>query len=112
MTDTADRTAKIRALNDQFRQTLQGGRLWVTSGIQSLGPHRLLGILRMVRSFDAFTEDNDPYGEHDFGSFVEGGDKVFWQISYFSKDMSAGSDNPSERDQTTRVLTIMLSEEY
>ncbi len=112
MTDTADRTAKIRALNDQFRQTLQDGRIVIAAGVQALGPHRLLGILRMVRSFDAFTEDNDPHGEHDFGSFIEGGDKVFWKIDYYDLRLEYGSANPADPDLTTRVLTVMLASEY
>ena len=39
----------------------------LTSGVQDL--ERQLDILQKVRSFDQFTEDNDPYGEHDFGAF-------------------------------------------
>ncbi len=112
MTDTTDRAAKIRALNDQFRQTLHGGRIVIAAGVQALGPHRLLGILRMVRSFDAFMEDNDPHGEHDFGSFIEGGYKVFWKIDYYDLRLEYGSENPADPDLTTRVLTVMLASEY
>ena len=36
-TSPDDRTASIRALNDQFRQTLVGGRVMLTSGVQALG---------------------------------------------------------------------------
>jgi hypothetical protein len=28
------------------------------------------GLMRAVREFDEFTEDNDPRAEHDFGSIV------------------------------------------
>lgn len=28
-----------------------------------------------VRDFDVFNEDNDPWGEHDFGSFEDNGKK-------------------------------------
>lgn len=119
MTEDNERKVKIRALNDQFRTTLQGGKFVVTAGVQALGPHRLLDMLRVVRDYAAFTEDNDPYGEHDFGAFeiahgsgCTASKKCFWKIDYYSKDMSAGSDDPSDPDQTTRVLTVMLADEY
>jgi hypothetical protein len=28
--------------------------------------------------FDAFTEDDDPWGEHDFGAFDHEGERIFW----------------------------------
>ncbi len=112
MGNDARSTSAIRVLNDQFRQSLQGGRMVITAGVQALGPHRLLGLLRMVRSFDAFNEDNDPYGEHDFGSFVESSQKFFWKIDYYDRRCEQGSENPADPAQTTRVLTLMLAEEY
>jgi hypothetical protein len=27
--------------------------------------------------------NNDPYGEHDFGSFELAGEKFFWKIDYY-----------------------------
>ena len=35
--------------------------------------------MRRVRALVAFTPDNDPYGEHDFGSFEYAGKKIFWK---------------------------------
>ena len=35
--------------------------------------------IRTVATFDAFSADNDPHGEHDFGSFELAGDKFFWK---------------------------------
>ena len=40
----------------------------------------------MVSHFDAFTPDNDPYGEHDFGSIDLDGEKLFWKIDYSPKE--------------------------
>jgi len=34
-----------------------------------------------VRAFDAFTNDNDPHGEHDFGAIDEGGVRCFWKTA-------------------------------
>lgn len=66
----------------------------------------------MVRDFNNFTEDNDPHGEHDFGSLEHNGHSVFWKIDYYDQDVKYGSDNPADIERTVRVLTIMLAEEY
>ena len=68
---------RTRELNDQFRRTGDGGRLLITSGIQELGLLATLTIRQLVADYDAFCEDNDPYGEHDFGSLTYRGEKVF-----------------------------------
>jgi Protein of unknown function (DUF3768) len=71
-----------------------------------------MGIYAVVQSFKDFTEDNDPHGEHDFGSFEYAGERCFWKIDYYDKAMEYGSDDPADPAKTTRVLTIMLAEEY
>ena len=65
-----------------------------------------------VVSYDDFTEDNDPYGEHDFGAFELEGQKLFWKIDYYDLELRFGSDDPGDPDKTRRVLTILLAEEY
>jgi hypothetical protein len=65
-----------------------------------------------VESFDSFTEDNDPHGEHDFGAFEHEGQRIFWKIDYYARDREHGSENPADPKQTVRVLTIMLASEY
>jgi Protein of unknown function (DUF3768) len=62
------KTDVIRDLNDAFRRTFVGGAVVVTSGVEALSPDQRAGILMKVRGFDAFTDDNDPHGEHDFGA--------------------------------------------
>jgi Protein of unknown function (DUF3768) len=103
-------TQKVRKLNDAFRTSLKGGRLMLTRGI--LNREDANDIVRRVQRFEAFTTENDPNREHDFGAFEAGRDLVFWKIDYYSRDLSAGSEDPSNTAVTTRVLTIMLGEEY
>jgi len=103
---------RIRALNDAFRQSMSGGKLVTTA---SLSNHPDLGtILERVRNYADFGENNDPYGEHDFGSLMIHGepDRIFWKIDYYDKSMSEGSLDPSDPSLTTRVLTIMRASEY
>jgi len=103
---------RIRDLNDQFRRTGRGGRQLVTSGIQEMGLLAVVTIRQLVGSYDAFCEDNDPYGEHDFGDLTYAGKKLFWKIDYYDTTLSAGSPDPADPNVTTRVLTIMLASEY
>lgn len=109
MTDSA----KIRALNDAFRSTFQGGRVVMTRSIANLDPDSQARIIARVRSFDAFDAGNDPYQEHDFGSFEEAGQTIFWKIDYYSDDtLSFGSEDPSDPAKCVRVLTIMFADDY
>lgn len=107
------RTSKaIRELNDKFRTSFVGGRIVVTAGVAALSEHKLLALLQSVRSFDAFSTDNDPYEEHDFGAIDFGDERYFWKIDYYDRSMEAGSENPADPASTTRVLTLMRADEY
>ncbi|PZP84252.1 MAG: hypothetical protein DI582_09300 [Azospirillum brasilense] len=103
---------RIAALNDRLRQTYWGGKVMMTPGITALPEDTQHAIFRAVQEFDAFTEDNDPYGEHDFGKVVVNGVSCFWKISYYDNRLEYGSEDPANPDITTRVLTIMLTSEY
>ena len=112
MTQTIVKTDRIRILNDNFRSTFIGGQVVMTAGVNDLPLDTKAKVLLMVRAFSEFGEDNDPYREHDFGSFDVAGEKFFWKIEYYNPDCRAGSEDPSDPDKTTRVLTIMLAHEY
>ena len=103
-------TAKIRALNDTVRTSLTGCRVMITQGVRALD--LIDEVLAAVIAFDEFTEDNDPHHEHDFGSFHIDRQTVFWKFDNYDRVMVAGSEDPSDPAVTTRVLTIMLAEEY
>jgi hypothetical protein len=109
---TTTSTSRIAELNDQFRKTFQGGQVFMTRGIQALGPEAIRRLVDQVQRFDRFNEDNDPHGEHDFGVLEEGGEKVFWKIDYYDPTLTYGSADPADPTKTTRVLTILLASEY
>ncbi|MGD9785688.1 MAG: DUF3768 domain-containing protein [Hyphomicrobiaceae bacterium] len=109
-----DRTARMRELNDGLRRTGAGGFIVVTSGVDALAPDDKQAVFALVRSFDAFTPDNDPWREHDFGSVEHDGQRYFWKITYYQagSDYSQGAEDPSDASTTARVMTIMMAEEY
>lgn len=104
--------AAICDLNDAFRRSFAGGRVVVTASIADLPEQEREAILAKVRSFEAFTSDNDPHGEHDFGTIEHLGCDFFWKIDYYTPELTAGSECPADPAQTTRVLTIMRADEY
>jgi hypothetical protein len=103
---------KIAFLNDGLRRTFARGRVLMTGGVQALPEDTLATVLERVRQFDEFTPDNDPHGDHDFGSFEIDGQTFFWKIDYYDKACEFGSEDPADPEKTTRVLTIMRADEY
>ncbi len=96
----------IAQRNDEFRRRGQG--IFVTPGVQALPD--VPGLIHAVQTFDTFTPDNDPYGEHDFGSIVWHENKTYWKIDYYDQALQywCGPLSPECR----RVLTVMMAEEY
>ena len=107
-----DRTKLIRCLNDRLRRDGTGGQWLVTQGVSSLPHDQLKAVLKAVVSFDKFTPDNDPHGEHDFASVEVDGISVMWKIDYCDKQMELHSPDPTDPKVTRRVLTLMLASEY
>lgn len=108
-----ERTQRIAELNDLCRTAPGLGGRWVqTASIAALPPEDQSAIREKVETFDAFTPDNDPHREHDFGEVEHHGIRVFWKIDYYALDMEHGSEDPADPSQTVRVLTLMLAEEY
>ena len=66
----------------------------MTRGVASLPEGELAAVLNAVRTFDAFTQDNDPHGEHDFGKVEVGGSSYFWKIDAYDLQCEFGSEDP------------------
>jgi hypothetical protein len=103
---------KIALLNDALRQTFTGGKVVMTPAVDALPVDVKANVLQKVRAFNDFGADNDPHGEHDFGSFKIDGETFFFKIDYYSPDMQGGSEEPADPEKTTRVLTIMFASDY
>ncbi|TXG76676.1 DUF3768 domain-containing protein [Patescibacteria group bacterium] len=98
----------VAQLNDAARSNAVN--YMATGGIMALDEVTISDIFVGVQNFTQFTEDNDPYGEHDFGSLEVQGHKVFWKIDYYDQQLQYGVE-PLDPD-CRRVVTIMLAEEY
>ena len=109
---TTEYGAKVAALNDAFRQNFQGGRVFLTASVVKLPADVQNAALKQVAEFNDFDNDNNPWGEHDFGSFELAGQTLFWKLDYYDRDMKYGSEDPADPEKTTRVLTLMLAEDY
>jgi hypothetical protein len=107
------KAAEIAALNDLCRTAMGiAGRLVQTCGISALPLKEQSAIREKVETFNAFSQDNDPHGERDFGAFEHNSQRIFWKIDYYDTTLTKGSEDPSDPKQTVRVLTIMLASEY
>ena len=106
------KTARIRELNDQLRCKSVGGRVVITRGIEALDSHAAAKVLAAVAGFDDFTEDNDPWGEHDCALLTVDGRPVLFKIDYYDLELQCHSPDASDPAVTQRVMTVMLAEEY
>lgn len=75
--------------------------LVMTMGVASLEPDEVAEIMEKVKNFNDFNEKNDPWREHDFGSFWHKEKKIFWKI-----------DDYAGHEGYNLILTLMLAEEY
>jgi hypothetical protein len=113
---------KIALLNDELRKKLITGELfkadskdkaYITRGasifVNGMNKMQFLNNVALYRNF---TEDNNPHGERDFGSFMYQKEKIFWKIDYKDNAMMYHSPDASDPSQTIRVLTIMKASEW
>jgi hypothetical protein len=96
--------SNIALKNDLFRKTFIGGRVMLTNGVNGSG--KVDEILKAVREFNDFNEDNDPYKEHDFGKIVIDGEDYFFKIDYYDENYEYFQEDGN------RVMTIMRADEY
>lgn len=124
-----EQTARVARLNDLARRAMGVACTAVaTAGFRSLPDADQSCVRELIETFDAFTDDNDPYGERDFGMIYQLCDgswtterprsqedereRVFWKLDYYDRKMEFASEDAANPAITRRVLTIMLSDEY
>tara|TARA_R110002110_G_scaffold289314_3_gene503582 strand:+ start:1351 stop:1731 length:381 start_codon:yes stop_codon:yes gene_type:complete len=119
--DPVREAALIAAQNDAFRRTIFGGapvtdapqgQFVMTRGVAALGPDVQLELTRRVATFDGFNADSDPQGWHEMGVIEFDGTTVWFKLDLYDVDYQYGSPEPSDPEQTCRVLTLLLPSEY
>src|SRR4051794_3215578 len=106
------KAARIRELNDQLRCKAIGGRVVITRGIEALGSAGAARVLAAVAGFDDFTEDNDPWGEHDRASVTGEGRGIIFKIGSYARDLRWRSPDAGDPAVPQRVLIFMPSQKY
>src|SRR5271157_4027669 len=87
---------RIRDLNDELRTTGCGGKTYLTRGLIEKGADFIAKATAAVRSFDAFSEDNDPWQEHDCATLDVDGETIIFKIDYFDLNMEALSPDAAD----------------
>ena len=117
----AQDAAIIAKQNDRFRSTWGAdfsvnGMIVMTQSVAAMPMSTQAQIITAVMKFDEFDADNDPYGDHGFGSFKvtnKGAEiTLFWKIDLYDNALESGSSDPTNLAATRRVLTIMQAHEY
>lgn len=116
---TAERIEAIARDNDSFRAALafgrpneQQGRVLFSHGVAQMGPEFVALLTLTVAGFADFNADNDPIGDHSFGTVELFGTRVFWKIDLFDERYWSGASIPESPEKTRRVLTMLLPSEY
>ena len=80
--------------------------------MQALPKEKQVQLLQLVRDFEQFSPDNDPYGERDEGKVSLDDQDYFWKIDYYDPTLTRHSDDPASPNATLRVLLVMRTDEY
>ena len=117
--DAALRLEQIARLNDRARLGLdRTARTVITRNClkrlaeaESAPKEPILLQAQLMAAFRHCTfSDDSP--ERDFAVIEFLGHKVWLKIDYFDAAMEFGSEDPADAAQTTRVITILLPEDY
>jgi len=68
-------------------------------------------LITLIREFNEFNKDNDPYGEKDFGRVTLGDKQYFFKIDLYDSSWEWGWDS-SSNTEPCRLLNIMETCEY
>ncbi len=115
--EEVEQQVKIRELNDKLRHnryhTAPGHNMIVLTGALAQMDKQLhIAAVINVAGFDAFSEDNDPQGEHNFGQLNILAEQIMFKIDYYDLDLKTSFEEPSNPEVARRVLSFFLASDY
>ena len=78
---------RLRTLNDDLRKTGKAARPTSPAAFSRRAPAFVAKACAAVRAFASFTDDNDPWQEHDCATLQVDGETVIFKIDYYDLDM-------------------------
>ena len=114
----------ISRLNDSLRQHIfddvifkattlhRKDKIVLSKEVSELNNKDKRKVLRLVKEFDTFNKEDNPYNENDFGAFNYKDTNFFWKIDYYDNDLHYHSEDNTNTEKTIRVLTVMKASEY
>lgn len=112
-----DRTETIARLNDRARLGLDpSARTVITRNCLATfcDPDTIDAVLVQAELFAAFRRCNfsDDSPERDFAAITFRDHKIWLKIDCYDEALEYGSEDPANASITTRVITILLPEDY
>jgi hypothetical protein len=106
--------SKIAECNDRLRISLDQrlGAIMLSHAVAATHLAVQMSVREAVKTFSAFTPENDPNGEHDFGEFEVGEERFCWKIDYRESGVAIWRDATADPERRLRTLTIMFADEY
>jgi hypothetical protein len=90
----------------------EDGRVVMTAAVKVLPVELRAAAIVAMQAHTVFAKDDDPYEEHDWASFELGGQRFVWTIDCYDETRTYRSRDPCDELVTTRVLTLMLAQDY
>ena len=108
----ADAKKAIALLNDRFRQGDRSlGEYQLSRQVLALPKSKQKQLYSMLQDFSDFNPQNDPTGERKSGEIIIDNSIYKWRIDYLDSSMTMLSDNPSDPNQTARILSLFRADE-
>ncbi len=114
MTNTVEKSMQIAKLNDDLRINghVRNGRVIAVGSLVQADETLRNKVVAVMREFKDFNDDNDPYGEHDFGAFEVDGEQFMFKIDYFALDEETASEHPEDQASTMRICSVFFARDY
>lgn len=108
--------------NDQFRRWhclgerkpggfVPGKMVW-TASFEAREADFKRAALKAIGEIEEFAAENDPARFHEFGAVEIDGETVWFKVDYFDKTYEWGAEDPSDLQNTCRVMTIMFPSDW